>query len=247
MSFSLDGLSAPVRFSAKLEAAIKDVLPSTDPFDSADFDATAHINRLFPTEESLSEVEPKMLELQDQMKVLDEEVLQTVRQQTSAGTSARRDLESGKQSIGELMVKVRDIKAKAEASEQMVHEICRDIKSLDYAKRHLTQTITALKRLQMLVTAVEQLDVMARERMYAEAANLLQAVNSLLAHFESYVGIKKIDDLREQINTIRTTLRTQVFDAFNALSADNSTVAPSHAKFETLQGACTVVEYLTTL
>ena len=244
MSFSLDGLSAPVRFSAKLEAAIKDVLPSTDPFDSADFDATAHINRLFPTEESLSEVEPKMLELQDQMKVLDEEVLQTVRQQTSAGTSARRDLESGKQSIGELMVKVRDIKAKAEASEQMVHEICRDIKSLDYAKRHLTQTITALKRLQMLVTAVEQLEVMARERMYAEAANLLQAVNSLLAHFESYVGIKKIDDLREQINTIRTTLRMQVFDDFNQLSADNSTVAPSHTKFETLQGACTVVDAL---
>ena len=220
------------------------MLPSTDPFDSADFDATAHINRLFPTEESLSEVEPKMLELQDQMKVLDEEVLQTVRQQTSAGTSARRDLESGKQSIGELMVKVRDIKAKAEASEQMVHEICRDIKSLDYAKRHLTQTITALKRLQMLVTAVEQLEVMARERMYAEAANLLQAVNSLLAHFESYVGIKKIDDLREQINTIRTTLRMQVFDDFNQLSADNSTVAPSHAKFETLQGACTVVDAL---
>lgn len=70
---------------------------------------------------------------------------------------------------------MRDIKTKAEQSEQMVHEICRDIKSLDYAKRHLTQTITALKRLQMLVTAVEQLGVMARERMYSEASSLLQA------------------------------------------------------------------------
>ena len=55
------------------------------------------------------------------------------------------------------VLQVRDIKTKAEQSEQMVQEICRDIKSLDYAKRHLTQTITALKRLQMLVTAVEQL------------------------------------------------------------------------------------------
>ena len=63
--------------------------------------------------------------------------------------------------MAELFVKVREIKGKAEQSEQMVHEICRDIKSLDYAKRHLTTTITALKRLQMLVTAVEQLDVMA--------------------------------------------------------------------------------------
>jgi len=244
MSVSLDGLSAPLRFSPQLEAAIKDVLPSTDSFDAADFDATSHINRLFPTEESLVEVEPKMQELQVQMRELDEEVLQTVRQQTSAGSSARRDLESGNQSVQELFVKVRDIKAKADASEQMVHEICRDIKSLDYAKRHLTQTITALKRLQMLVTAVEQLDVMARERMYSEAANLLQAVNSLLVHFDSYQGIKKIDELREQIGTIRTALRTQVFDDFNQLSADNSTVAPSHAQFETLSGACAVVDAL---
>ena len=170
----LDGLTAPLRFSPQLEAAIKDVLPSTDSFDSADFDPTAHINKLFPTEESLAGVEPHMQELQEQMKALDEEVLKTVRQQTSAGSSARRDLDSGKQSVQELFVKVREIKSKADASEQMVHEICRDIKSLDYAKRHLTQTITALKRLQMLVTAVEQLDVMARERMYSEAANLLQ-------------------------------------------------------------------------
>ncbi len=69
---------------------------------------------------------------------------------------------------------MREIRGKAEASEAMVHEICADIKSLDHAKRHLTLTITALKRLQMLVTAVDQLAVMTRERMYPEAANLLQ-------------------------------------------------------------------------
>ena len=76
------------------------------------------------------------------MKELDEDILRCVRDQTSAGSSARKDIESGKQSVVELFVKVRDIKTKAEQSEAMVHEICRDIKSLDYAKRHLTLTIT---------------------------------------------------------------------------------------------------------
>ncbi len=33
-------------------------------------------------------------------------------------------------------------------------DICRDIKKLDYAKQHLTHTITAFRRLSMLVTAV---------------------------------------------------------------------------------------------
>ena len=111
MSFSLDGLSAPVRFSAKLEAAIKDVLPSTDPFDSADFDATAHINRLFPTEESLSEVEPKMLELQDQMKVLDEEVLQTVRQARAQWTPVWVVVDGSTEKVdGQDVYQIRDMK-----------------------------------------------------------------------------------------------------------------------------------------
>ena len=50
----------------------------------------------------------------------------------------------------ELMYKIREIKTKAEQSETMVQEICRDIKKLDFAKKHITTTITALHRLTML-------------------------------------------------------------------------------------------------
>jgi hypothetical protein len=48
------------------------------------------------------------------------------------------------------MYKIREIKSKAEQSEMMVQEICRDIKKLDFAKKHVTTTITALHRLTML-------------------------------------------------------------------------------------------------
>lgn len=48
---------------------------------------------------------------------------------------------------------------KASQSERMVQEICADIKKLDYAKTHLQASITALKRLQMLITAIGQLEV----------------------------------------------------------------------------------------
>ncbi|KAL4556486.1 hypothetical protein LXL04_039141 [Taraxacum kok-saghyz] len=54
--------------------------------------------------------------------------------------------------ICELIYKVREIKTKAEQSETMVQEICRDIKKLDFAKMHITTTITALHRLTMLAT-----------------------------------------------------------------------------------------------
>ena len=52
-----------------------------------------------------------------------------------------------------LFFKIKEIKEKATQSEQMVQEITQDIKSLDYAKRHLTTSITTLKRLQMLGTS----------------------------------------------------------------------------------------------
>lgn len=45
---------------------------------------------------------------------------------------------------------MQEIKTKAEQSETMVQEICRDIKKLDFAKKHITTTITALHRLTML-------------------------------------------------------------------------------------------------
>lgn len=55
----------------------------------------------------------------------------------------------------------------------------RDIKQLDFAKRHLQTTITALKRLHMLVSAVDQLSFMAKQHHYKEAANLVDAVRQV--------------------------------------------------------------------
>jgi hypothetical protein len=74
----------------------------------------------------------------------------------------------------ELFKKIQDIKSKAAQSESMVQEITQDVKTLDYAKRHLTHSVTVLKRLQMLVTAVDQLETMSKNKQYKECAQLLQ-------------------------------------------------------------------------
>ena len=66
-------------------------------------------------------------------------------------------MDSANSAIEELFGKINDIRRKAEQSEVMVQEICRDIKKLNYAKQHLTQSITALRRFAMLCNAVGQL------------------------------------------------------------------------------------------
>ncbi len=79
---------------------------------------------------------------------------------------------------------------------ETVHEVCRDIRLLDTAKRHIQTTVTALRRLHMLITAVRQLELAAQERRFREAANLLDAVQQLLTHFDSYSLVPRITELR---------------------------------------------------
>lgn len=161
-----------------------------DPLDGPQFDPVDYLNHHFPTERSLDRLEPFMMNVAVQIGDLDDEISKTVQTQSEAGHQATRDVGEAKAAIRELFEKIRDMKAKAEQSEVMVQEICRDIKQLDFAKRHLQTTITALKRLHMLVTAVDQLQGVAKAKQYRESANLLDAVRQLLTHFENYAQVR---------------------------------------------------------
>ena len=79
-----------------------------------------------------------------------------------------------KSAIHDLVGRIARIQQEAAQSEALVTELCRDIQSLDTAKRNLTATITALKRLVMLVMALEQLRTFAAGRAYGEAGALIE-------------------------------------------------------------------------
>lgn len=67
--------------------------------------------------------------------------------QTRAGTKGKQELDKANVAVQELFTKVGEIKRKASESEQMVQEICRDIRDLDFAKRNLSTAIDALRKL----------------------------------------------------------------------------------------------------
>ncbi|CAA2970798.1 vacuolar sorting-associated 53 A [Olea europaea subsp. europaea] len=204
--------------------------------------AADYINQMFPTEASLSGVEPLMQKIHGEIRRVDAEILAGVRQQSNSGTKAREDLAAATSAVQELMYKIREIKTKAEQSETMVQEICRDIKKLDFAKKHITTTITALHRLTMLVSAVEQLQVMASKRQYKEAAAQLEAVNQLCSHFEAYRDIPKITELREKFKSIKQILKSHVFSDFSSLGSGKET--EENNLLQQLSDACLVVDAL---
>ncbi|XP_020550893.1 vacuolar protein sorting-associated protein 53 A [Sesamum indicum] len=204
--------------------------------------ALDYINQMFPTEASLSGVEPLMQKIHSEVRKVDAEILTAVRQQSNSGTKARENLASATHAVQELIFKIQEIKTKAEQSETMVQEICRDIKKLDFAKKHITTTITALHRLTMLVSAVEQLQVMASKRQYKEAAAQLEAVNQLCSHFDAFRDNPKITELKDRFKSIKRILKSHVFSDFSSLGTGKETEEANY--LQQLSDACLLVDAL---
>ena len=116
--------------------------------------------------------------------------------------------------MDELFQKVEGIRHRAIETEEAITEMTADIKRLDNTKKNLTLSMTALKRLQMLTTAYEQLRGLSSSRQYRECAQLLQAVIQLMAHFKSYRSIDQIATLSRNVNDLQRELLEQVCEDF---------------------------------
>ncbi|KAJ6657310.1 hypothetical protein lerEdw1_002677 [Lerista edwardsae] len=206
-----DELEAALQLAPEVQLAIEQVFPSQDPLDRADFNAVEYINTLFPTEQAYKQ-SPVHVYLGG--KRLDDNIRTVVRGHTNVGQDGRQALEEAQKAIQQLFGKIKDIKDKAEKSEQMVKEITRDIKQLDHAKRHLTTSITTLNHLHMLAGGVDSLEAMTRRRQYGEVANLLQGVVNVLEHFNKYMGIPQIRQLSERVKAAQNELGQQILADF---------------------------------
>ncbi|EFB17957.1 hypothetical protein PANDA_006492, partial [Ailuropoda melanoleuca] len=219
------------------------VFPSQDPLDRADFNAVEYINTLFPTEQSLANIDEVVNKIGLKIRRLDDNIRTVVRGQTNVGQDGRQALEEAQKAIQQLFGKIKDIKDKAEKSEQMVKEITRDIKQLDHAKRHLTTSITTLNHLHMLAGGVDSLEAMTRRRQYGEVANLLQGVMNVLEHFHKYMGIPQIRQLSERVKAAQTELGQQILADFEEAFPSQGTKRPGGPS-NVLRDACLVANIL---
>jgi len=229
---------------------------AVDPLDQDDFDPIDFINARFPDELSLQHVDAFSKTLDVKLQRLDDEIFRSVRDQALASKQAEQDIANAQVAIGDLFSKIQDIKHKAEQSEEMVQEICKDIRQLDYAKTHLTTTITALKRLAMMVTAITRLEAVVADtsdasdfRGYAASAQLLGAVNQILTEFREYTDVERVSELRGRVDVVKKKLHKSVvrdFRDFGSIVQDDGSMDPQATclKADELRSACDVCEQL---
>ncbi|KAG9328649.1 hypothetical protein JZ751_011624 [Albula glossodonta] len=145
-----DDLEAILHLTPEVQLAIEQ-----DPLDRADFNAVEYINTLFPTEQSLANIDDVVNKIRLKIRRLDDNIRTVVRGQTNVGQDGRQ-----------------------------VKEITRDIKQLDHAKRHLTTSITTLNHLHMLAGGVDSLEWVPPPREGVVKAAQSELGTQILADFE---------------------------------------------------------------
>lgn len=226
-------------FPPNVQSVIEQVLNITDPLDQPNFNVVDYINQLFPSEQSLSNIDEMVNKIENEIHTIDKDIRSVVRGQTNVGQDGRAALEDAQKVIKHLFVHIKDIKDKAEQSEEVVKEITRDIKQLDFAKKNLTASITTLNHLHMLVEGVDNLRVLTQKKQYGEIILPLQAVMEVMEHFDSYMDIPQVKQLSDQVRQIQDELAQQITADFKqAFSGQN----PKY--FNQLTEGCLVLSVL---
>lgn len=195
-----------------------------------EFDPIEFLNQHYHTEQQLVSAIPGLRSaISARLSRLDDDLSTTLRHQAALAPSLARDVAHARNAVIGLTARVMQVRAQAKKSEEAVLEISRDMKRLDCAKRHLQRTITALKRLHMLLHAAEQLRVAAMVGegqhipRYRAAAHLVDATRELLGHFEGYfASVPKMRQVRDAIGVIKGQLWEGIVNLFREVGFPTS-------------------------
>ncbi|KAL2017652.1 hypothetical protein VTK56DRAFT_1866 [Thermocarpiscus australiensis] len=208
--------------------------------DSVEYDPIAHLNLLFSHPSTVSSVARVSSTIQRHQDELSRSITSLETAQAYGPDSSLERMQSARADLASLFQRIESVRSRALQTERDITNMTADIKRLDGAKRNLTLSMTALKRLQMLTTAYEQLLGLARTRQYRECAGLLQAVLQLMRHFNSYRSIEQIAVLSRNVSELQRELLEQVCEDFEMAFAKGEVAARRGVLIE----ACLVMDAL---
>lgn len=216
-----------------------------DSFDDPNFDVIDCINKQFPNEQSLANIEEHISNIREKIKQHDEEISLAVRGQTIIERDGRDELDRATSIISELMQRIHDMKSQAKKSEQTVNEITCDIKQLDNAKRNLTSAVTMLNNLHILVESVEKLKEIYNKNEYRQVASILAGIKDVMNQFSNYKHIPQIEYLSNEIARLCDSIADKInFDFKRLFEVPSAKHSMNKEDIKLIAEACLVVTIL---
>lgn len=170
---------------------------------------------------------------------MNKELIEEIHEHAMMNIEISEEIEKAKKLSKEIISEIGIIKEKAKKSEEIVYDMCKDLKSLDIAKKNLTFSIDALKKFIMMVDAIEKLREACEHKHYGMIANLISAFNELSKYFKKYEQIPQIQSLYKEKNLIVEELFKVVLEDFEAYENQTAPVTP-----EQIADAAKVIEVL---
>ncbi|KZT42510.1 hypothetical protein SISSUDRAFT_1041476 [Sistotremastrum suecicum HHB10207 ss-3] len=218
---------------------ILDIQPS-EPLDAlTNFKPIETINTLFPNETALQDVQSVQTRLEQEQQELQAQISALLTELKE--NQDRNRMHAIQEMIGDLLSQMNKIREKATESEVIVRNITQDIQKLDMAKRNLIQSMTTLKRFQMLANALSQLEELVKQKNYADAAPTLQAVKEFSTFFKAYKAIERVAVVWRRVQEQQALLRAKIEEDFdNFLFQDPA----KPVKASTIKDGCLVLDIL---
>uniref|UniRef100_A0A8R1DJP6 Vacuolar protein sorting-associated protein 53 homolog n=2 Tax=Caenorhabditis japonica TaxID=281687 RepID=A0A8R1DJP6_CAEJA len=170
----------------------------------------AQINELFPTEQSLTQLDSVIAAVEGEISELDDELAYLVETNANVSERGEETLKHAQEAMVELEKSIGSIRERTKSSEEIVREMTRDIKQLDVAKRNLTASITTLHHLHILLTGVESLGAWVDKKDYSSISRQLPAILNVLQLFDAYKESEQIANLSEQLDKLKASLTIQL-------------------------------------
>ncbi|KAL4251433.1 VPS53 family protein [Abortiporus biennis] len=204
-----------------------------------EFNPVDILNTYFPNETALEHLDGIQSHLAqnelDLMKQIDELQEELKKDQDPSRMQLIQEM------ISDLLGQVSRIREKATESEAVVRNITKEIQVLDLAKKNLILSMTTFKRLQMLVSALSQLEGQVHEKNYAEIVQTLAAVKGIAHSFKPYTSVYRISQIWKHVQEIQTELRAKIDSDWENFYAQD----PSKPiKASTMSHACQVIDVL---
>ncbi|CCL98710.1 uncharacterized protein FIBRA_00714 [Fibroporia radiculosa] len=212
-----------------------------DPLDriSHDFNPVGVLNDYFPDETSLDRFDAIQGRLTENERELQLEI-ESLKEQLRRDQDPSR-MQLIQEMISDLLGQMSRIREKATESEAVVRNITKEIQVLDLAKKNLILSMTILKRLQMLVNALSQLEDQVKEKRYHEIIQTLAAVKQIGVSFKPYTSIQRISQIWRRIQEIQGEIRLKIDSDWERFYTQDPArpVKPS-----TIIDACLVIDVL---